>query len=173
MRLVSLTFGSPLSTRETTDLETPAAAATSRIVDELTACRAITGDAERLAWLTGFTGSFGFVAVLPDIASIFVDGRYTLQVREQVAADVFALILELRPHAIVTDGTDRLREGASVRVTSGWSSPEAKASPAAGDSAEAKPPEEAKPAEPPQLVEPKPDETREEPKPPVAEAPSR
>ncbi len=40
--------------------------------------------AQRLAWLTGFGGSAGTVAVLPDKAAIFVDGRYTLQVREQV-----------------------------------------------------------------------------------------
>ncbi|MHB1219400.1 MAG: aminopeptidase P family protein [Alphaproteobacteria bacterium] len=40
--------------------------------------------AERLAWLTGFTGSAGLAAVLRDKAAIFVDGRYTLQVRDQV-----------------------------------------------------------------------------------------
>lgn len=40
---------------------------------------------ERLAWLTGFTGSAGFCAVLPDIAGIFIDGRYRVQVRTQVA----------------------------------------------------------------------------------------
>jgi Xaa-Pro aminopeptidase len=40
---------------------------------------------ERLAWLTGFTGSAGFCIVLPDIAGLFVDGRYRLQVRTQVA----------------------------------------------------------------------------------------
>ena len=40
--------------------------------------------AERLAWLTGFTGSAGTAIVLADKAAIFVDGRYTLQVREQV-----------------------------------------------------------------------------------------
>ncbi len=43
---------------------------------------------ERLAWLTGFTGSAGFAAVLTDRAGVFVDGRYRLQVRQQVA-DVF------------------------------------------------------------------------------------
>ncbi len=43
---------------------------------------------ERLAWLTGFTGSAGFCAVLADQAGIFVDGRYRVQVRSQ-AADVF------------------------------------------------------------------------------------
>ncbi|HEY5710424.1 MAG TPA: aminopeptidase P family protein [Allosphingosinicella sp.] len=40
--------------------------------------------AQRLAWLTGFQGSAGAAAVLPEEAAIFVDGRYTLQVREQV-----------------------------------------------------------------------------------------
>ena len=40
---------------------------------------------QRLAWLTGFTGSAGFAAVLTDIAGVFIDGRYTLQVRDQVA----------------------------------------------------------------------------------------
>ena len=40
--------------------------------------------AERLAWLTGFTGSAGLAIVLADAAAIFVDGRYTLQVRAQV-----------------------------------------------------------------------------------------
>jgi len=38
----------------------------------------------RLAWLTGFTGSAGFCAVLADQAGVFVDGRYRLQVRAQV-----------------------------------------------------------------------------------------
>ncbi|MEW2917706.1 aminopeptidase P family protein [Ruegeria sp. ANG10] len=42
---------------------------------------------ERLAWLTGFTGSAGFCAVLPDIAGVFVDGRYRTQVKAQVAAE--------------------------------------------------------------------------------------
>ncbi len=45
--------------------------------------------AERLAWLTGFSGSAGTAVVLADKAAIFVDGRYTLQVREQVDANVF------------------------------------------------------------------------------------
>lgn len=40
---------------------------------------------ERLAWLTGFTGSAGFCAVLPDIAGVFIDGRYRVQVKDQVA----------------------------------------------------------------------------------------
>jgi Xaa-Pro aminopeptidase len=45
--------------------------------------------AERLSWLTGFTGSAGVAVVLADRAAIFVDGRYTLQVRSQVDADLF------------------------------------------------------------------------------------
>ena len=40
--------------------------------------------AQRLAWLTGFQGSAGSAVVLPEEAAIFVDGRYTLQVRDQV-----------------------------------------------------------------------------------------
>ena len=40
--------------------------------------------AQRLAWLTGFQGSAGSAVVLPAEAAIFVDGRYTLQVRAQV-----------------------------------------------------------------------------------------
>lgn len=40
--------------------------------------------AQRLAWLTGFQGSAGTAVVLPEEAAIFTDGRYTLQVRQQV-----------------------------------------------------------------------------------------
>jgi Xaa-Pro aminopeptidase len=40
--------------------------------------------AQRLAWLTGFGGSAGSAVVLSEEAAIFTDGRYTLQVREQV-----------------------------------------------------------------------------------------
>src|ERR1700709_668253 len=40
--------------------------------------------AQRLAWLTGFQGSAGSAVVLPQEAAIFTDGRYTLQVRDQV-----------------------------------------------------------------------------------------
>ena len=42
--------------------------------------------AQRLEWLTGFKGSSGAAAVLPEVAAIFTDGRYTIQVRQQVAA---------------------------------------------------------------------------------------
>src|SRR5215204_662856 len=44
--------------------------------------------AERLAWLTGFTGSAGTAIVLLDKAALIVDGRYTLQAPEQVDTEV-------------------------------------------------------------------------------------
>jgi Xaa-Pro aminopeptidase len=45
--------------------------------------------ARRLAWISGFTGSAGLAAVLTDAAAIFVDGRYTLQVRDETPGAVF------------------------------------------------------------------------------------
>jgi Xaa-Pro aminopeptidase len=49
---------------------------------------------QRLAWLTGFSGSAGLAIVLADRAAIFIDGRYTLAVRGQVDTDAFV------PHQI-------------------------------------------------------------------------
>jgi Xaa-Pro aminopeptidase len=46
---------------------------------------------ERLAWLTGFTGSAGAAIILMQRAALFVDGRYTLQAREQVDTALFAI----------------------------------------------------------------------------------
>lgn len=45
--------------------------------------------AERLRWLTGFSGSAGLAIVLKHRAAVFIDGRYTLQVRDQVDMDTF------------------------------------------------------------------------------------
>ena len=45
--------------------------------------------AERLQWLTGFSGSAGVAIVLKECAAIFVDGRYSLQVSEQVDTETF------------------------------------------------------------------------------------
>jgi len=45
--------------------------------------------AERLAWLTGFTGSAGQGAVSYDKAAIFIDGRYTTQVKDQIDLELF------------------------------------------------------------------------------------
>lgn len=60
----------------------------------------IPASAERLAWLTGFTGSAGMAIVLAGEAAIFVDGRYTLQVRDQVDGGDFAYehLIETPPH---------------------------------------------------------------------------
>src|SRR5438105_6679972 len=54
--------------------------------------------AERLAWLTAFTGSAGAAVVLMDKAAVFVDGRYTLQVREQTDRSLF------EPRDLVAEG---------------------------------------------------------------------
>src|SRR5579872_7542322 len=54
--------------------------------------------AERLAWLTAFTGSAGAAIVLKDKAAVFVDGRYTLQVRQQTDTKLFD------PRDLVSEG---------------------------------------------------------------------
>jgi len=54
--------------------------------------------AERLAWLTAFTGSAGAAVVLSDKAAVFVDGRYTLQVRGQTDTSLF------EPRDLVAEG---------------------------------------------------------------------
>ena len=46
---------------------------------------------ERLAWLTGFTGSAGLAIVLAERAALFVDGRYTVQAGNQVDRAIFAI----------------------------------------------------------------------------------
>lgn len=46
---------------------------------------------DRLAWATGFTGSAGAAVILTHKAAVFVDGRYTLQVRDQVDQGVFEI----------------------------------------------------------------------------------
>src|SRR5271163_1455051 len=46
---------------------------------------------ERLAWLTGFTGSAGMAVVLSGEAAVFVDGRYTLQAAQQVDSKAWAV----------------------------------------------------------------------------------
>jgi Xaa-Pro aminopeptidase len=45
---------------------------------------------ERLAWATGFTGSAGMAIIMADRAAVFIDGRYTLQVRDQVDLSIFS-----------------------------------------------------------------------------------
>ncbi|MHA1560131.1 MAG: aminopeptidase P family N-terminal domain-containing protein, partial [Alphaproteobacteria bacterium] len=48
--------------------------------------------AERLAWLTGFTGSAGDAVILSDEAAIFVDGRYQIQAEKEVDETLFAIV---------------------------------------------------------------------------------
>ena len=45
---------------------------------------------ERLRWISGFTGSAGVALVLQEQAAIFVDGRYTVQVRNEVPAELYS-----------------------------------------------------------------------------------
>jgi Xaa-Pro aminopeptidase len=60
---------------------------------------------ERLAWLTGFTGSAGAAVVLSERAAVFVDGRYTVQAAAQVDANVFAI-----EHLVETPPSEWLRQ---------------------------------------------------------------
>jgi Xaa-Pro aminopeptidase len=69
--------------------------------------------AERLAWLTSFTGSAGAAVVLKDKAAVFVDGRYTLQVARQTDTSLF------EPRDLVAEGPqgwipDALPKGAKL-----------------------------------------------------------
>jgi Xaa-Pro aminopeptidase len=52
----------------------------------------VPADAERLSWLTGFTGSAGTAVILMEAAALVVDGRYTLQAPEQVDGRVLAVV---------------------------------------------------------------------------------
>jgi len=67
---------------------------------------------ERLAWLTGFTGSAGLCAALMNSACLFVDGRYRIQASMQTADDFCTLTL---PEAKLGDWlAERLPEGGNV-----------------------------------------------------------
>ena len=59
---------------------------------------------ERLAWLTGFTGSAGLAIVLAQDAAIFVDGRYTLQAEKQVDTKAWTVqsLIEPPPESWLT-----------------------------------------------------------------------
>ena len=48
--------------------------------------------AERLAWITGFTGSAGTAVVLKERAALVVDGRYTIQAEQQMAGTPFEVV---------------------------------------------------------------------------------
>ena len=66
--------------------------------------------AQRLAWLTGFGGSAGTAAVLRDGAAIAVDGRYELQVRDQVAGANFTP-LDVPRESLALWVAEHVREG--------------------------------------------------------------
>jgi Xaa-Pro aminopeptidase len=51
----------------------------------------VAASSERLAWLTGFTGSAGAALILKGKALLFVDGRYTLQARHQTDPSTFSI----------------------------------------------------------------------------------
>jgi Xaa-Pro aminopeptidase len=89
---------------------------------------------ERLAWLTGFTGSAGAAIVLAERAAVFVDGRYTVQAAAQIDAKLFAIEhlvdgppeqwleqnltsgakLGYDPWLHTTEGADRLRKACAA-----------------------------------------------------------
>jgi Xaa-Pro aminopeptidase len=71
--------------------------------------------AERLAWLTGFSGSAGMAIVLADQAAVFVDGRYTLQVRNQVDGGLYSF-----HHLIEAPATDWIAENLSAGAKLGY-----------------------------------------------------
>jgi Xaa-Pro aminopeptidase len=87
---------------------------------------------ERVAWLTGFTGSAAIVAVLADKAALFTDGRYTLQAKDQIDGKLFSIehmlekpaskwlaenlpagaVLGYDPWRTTADGVERLEKAA-------------------------------------------------------------
>src|SRR5690606_24835944 len=65
--------------------------------------------AERLMWVSGFSGSAGAAIILTDSAVIFVDGRYTLQVRQQADEKYFAFedLVETPPDQWLAENTPK------------------------------------------------------------------
>jgi Xaa-Pro aminopeptidase len=63
---------------------------------------------ERLAWLTGFTGSAGLAIVLPERAAVFTDGRYVLQLAAQTDAALWERrhIEQEPPHAWLAEAAE-------------------------------------------------------------------
>lgn len=70
---------------------------------------------ERVAWLTGFTGSAAIVAVLADKAALFTDGRYTLQANEQIDDTLFSI-----EHMIEKPASQWLSENLSAGAVLGY-----------------------------------------------------
>ncbi|MCT7940503.1 aminopeptidase P family protein [Shewanella holmiensis] len=72
---------------------------------------------ERLRWATGFTGSAGMAIVLKDTAAIFTDGRYTVQVPQQVDGTLFQY-LSLTDDPQIEWLVDTLGAGSKVGIDS-------------------------------------------------------
>ncbi|HUI14905.1 MAG TPA: aminopeptidase P family protein [Xanthobacteraceae bacterium] len=72
--------------------------------------------AERLAWLTGFTGSAGAAIVLADRAVLFVDGRYTVQAGEEVDSSLFTI-----EHLVERPPTQWIEDNLPAGTTLGYS----------------------------------------------------
>ena len=68
---------------------------------------------ERLAWLTGFTGSAGLAALAGDKAALFVDGRYTLQAQQEIGNQPIEQET-LDPNAIAGWVCDQLKDGQAL-----------------------------------------------------------
>ena len=78
-------------------------------------------EAERLAWATGFTGSAGVAILLAEQAALFVDGRYTLQARQQAPGELFQFLhlIEQPPVEWLLGQLDRRQKvGADPRLHS-------------------------------------------------------
>lgn len=77
-------------------------------------------DAERLAWLTGFTGSAGCAVVLADRAMVFSDGRYVLQLETQTDGAVWERghMIELPPERWAAAAAPGARIGYDPRLIS-------------------------------------------------------
>lgn len=68
---------------------------------------------ERLAWLTGFTGSMGLLLALHDRAALFVDGRYSVQAREQADSRIIEVV-DAAPHLAADWVQSNLKPGLAV-----------------------------------------------------------
>jgi Xaa-Pro aminopeptidase len=79
---------------------------------------------DRLAWATGFTGSAGAAVILTSKAAMFVDGRYTLQVKDQVDGELFE-VRDLVEGGVPAYLEDALTAGQTVGYDPRLHSPEA------------------------------------------------
>jgi Xaa-Pro aminopeptidase len=69
----------------------------------------VPASAQRLGWLTSFTGSAGVAVTLPEKNALFVDGRYTLQARAQTDTNVF------EPRDLIAEGPGKWIEANAGR----------------------------------------------------------